>query len=1343
MQTTRTTAGTTRALTWGKRVLATTLTLAMATAALPAAALTALVQAGPTIAWADGTIPVSYYVHDGGNDYSSYSTETAKVNPGETVIIGTLSANGLMYVPTRYIVRRNNNTLDSHDIASDYTITIPNDAEENGDITEVQVLFDRASLDYTITWQNYDGTVLATTPAAAGDIPSYSGATPTRASTDDYAYTFAGWYKADDDDKTVLSSFPAVAGNVTYVASYEKLDRYVIRWVIANKQVVACKVTAGETPVYPYSKPVYSAGGYAYEFVGWTSEEDSETILTVLPAATGDTTYYAKFVATSDSVYSIIWHSYTNDVLYMVDNYKLDYPIPEYEPPLTANAVPDGTDEYSYKITGWKAEMDGQSIPVTGYTTKVRDVVDLADNSNTIHLYPEYMRVVNKYTVTWVDSDGETVLQLDGTSTDSDGNEVDNRVEWGQTPTWKADTVPTKLATDQYVYTFAGWVDITNGVPEEITDDLILKSLPEVTHDVTYMAYYTATLQHYTITWLNSNDTLLGTTSVAYGEVPVYPGSEPTYPETTETTYHFYLWRDYNGKEPQPVTGSATYWAYYSTEPRKYTITWVLNNGTPSFSESFSYGDIPVYDYPNPVKSPSENVTYVFAGWEPELSAVTGDAQYVAKYLESPRMYTVTWANWDGTVLATQEYEYWAVPTYDDTVLGMPTKEATIEDGNPTGWAFVGWSPTIGHITQDTTYTAMYTAFGTTATIVWLDADGNEFARDYRDGGTYDYVDNACPSGVPSKAADDGATYRFVSWALDMDRSDSDAGMFVFTPQFEAEPKIFVVQWYDEGADPEVDEPIASAEYKKDEMPYFAGTYPTKEGDEQYHYDFSGWVGENGGNVVPVVGGDTEVPVRYFATYERVLNTYTIRWCNDDGTLIYDAIYDYGVEPSYNATAPTKEATAQFTYVFAGWDHEIAPATADTTYTAIYRQGTNAYLITWQDEDGTEVASRFVQYGESPVYQGEVLSKASTEQYNYTFSGWTPTPVAVTGEATYRAVYTAAEHTYTITWADDHGNVLDQSEVTKGTVPSYPVGVPTKTGDVQYSYTFAGWAPTPVAATEDTTYTATFNATTNRYVVTWIDQDVTTSQAVEFGTVPSQDAIGMTGYRFDGWSPEVTAVTGDVTYTAQYSRNPTTVVDTANTGTGGSGSGVNTNTDNSGTNSGSGSTDNSGTSGNETETGETTSGGTTGILTGYDAPVTLNADGTPATAVAGLPENVDTSLPATNNGPTTSTTSATLPTGNVDAAAAFTNFVANAVENAPEEVADTAEQVGQVLETIAGNANPLAAAASTGTTTAAAEAAADAAVQRVSSAPAVVALLCAGVSGALFLVARHLLKEDE
>lgn len=69
----------------------------------------------------------------------------------------------------------------------------------------------------------------------------------------------------------------------------------------------------------------------------------------------------------------------------------------------------------------------------------------------------------------------------------------------------------------------------------------------------------------------------------------------------------------------------------------------------------------------------------------------------------------------------------------------------------------------------------------------------------------------------------------------------------------------------------------------------------------------------------------------------------------------------------------------------------------------------DTYTITWMNDDGTQLAVTEVAEGETPIYPGETPTKEMDTAYIYTFYGWDPEPIPAVADATYTAVYSAAE----------------------------------------------------------------------------------------------------------------------------------------------------------------------------------------------------------------------------------------------------------------------------------------------------------------------------------------------
>lgn len=117
---------------------------------------------------------------------------------------------------------------------------------------------------------------------------------------------------------------------------------------------------------------------------------------------------------------------------------------------------------------------------------------------------------------------------------------------------------------------------------------------------------------------------------------------------------------------------------------------------------------------------------------------------------------------------------------------------------------------------------------------------------------------------------------------------------------------------------------------------------------------------------------------------------------------------------------PTKASTAQYHYTYSGWsrtnggaasDTALSSVTANRTVYAAFTSSVRSYTITYYDSDGTTVlTTQTLNYGVTPSY--------TPKKDGYIFDGWTVTPVAVTGNASYTAKWSVAPAFSTMTWAE-------------------------------------------------------------------------------------------------------------------------------------------------------------------------------------------------------------------------------------------------------------------------------------------------------------------------------------
>ena len=473
---------------------------------------------------------------------------------------------------------------------------------------------------------------------------------------------------------------------------------------------------------------------------------------------------------------------------------------------------------------------------------------------------------------------------------------------------------------------------------------------------------------------------------------------------------------------------------------------------------------------------------------------------------DHPHDYTIRFENEDGTLLASQQVAVGQIPSYDET----PIKVAD----NEHEYTFTGWSPAVVEVTGDATYTAIYTATLRKYQITWLNDDNTQIDQTEVEYGVVPTHAN------PTKENTAEYTYEFTGWDV---TPVAVTGTATYKATFSATLRKYMITWLNDD-----DTQIDQTEVEYGVVPTHAN--PTKENTAEYSYEFTGWDVEP----VAVTGVAT-----YKATFSVTKNKYQITWLNDDNTQIDQTEVEYGIVPTH--ANPTKENTPEYSYEFTGWDVEPVAVTGVATYKATFSATKNKYQITWLMDDGSVIDQAEVEYGSTPAHAN--INKESTAKYTYTFKGWSPAVSSVTGEASYIAQFDSVINKYTVTFYFEDGvTVIKSTEMAYGEVPSIDI-TPSRVAEEHYYYVFAGWSPELTEVMSDASYTAIFNKKPKEYEILFKDWNGTQllKANVAYGTMP--EYTGATperrgnahySYTFTGWSPELTEVTGNATYTAVY-----------------------------------------------------------------------------------------------------------------------------------------------------------------------------------------------------------------
>ncbi len=441
-------------------------------------------------------------------------------------------------------------------------------------------------------------------------------------STTKTGYTFGGWY-TDSNLTTPFNSSSIITSDITLYAKWNIRTFYI--YFNGNG------ATSGNTSAQLFEWGVeqnLTASSYlktGYDFAGWnTSSNGSGDAYSneELTSFERTSNLYYLYAQWELSSYDIVFDS--NSGTGTMENQSFEY---------TTSADLENVTftKTGYTFVEWNTESDGSG---TSYSNQAEFTMPLDGDT----LYAQWQ--INTYTIKFIDYDG-TVLQTADYDYNADLS--------GVTPP----TDPTRIG-----YTFNGWDDI---VPATMTSN-----------NITITALYT--IDQYTVEFVDYDGTVLQTANYDYNADlnGVTPPTDPT-----RIGYTFSGWDDV-----APATmglENITITALYTIN--QYTIEFLDHDGTVLQSSTHDFGSsltsltLPI----DPTR-----IGYTFSGWDTTVPTTMPSNNVIITAEYSVNGFTLSFVDYDGTVLQTENYDYNA----DLSGVTPPTVSRT-------GYTFDGWDITV------------------------------------------------------------------------------------------------------------------------------------------------------------------------------------------------------------------------------------------------------------------------------------------------------------------------------------------------------------------------------------------------------------------------------------------------------------------------------------------------------------------------------------------------------------------------------------------------------------------------------------------------------------------------
>lgn len=513
---------------------------------------------------------------------------------------------------------------------------------------------------------------------------------------------------------------------------------------------------------------------------------------------------------------------------------------------------------------------------------------------------------------------------------------------------------------------------------------------------------------------------------------------------------------------------------------------------------------------------------YTFDKWDKSFSNVQGDLVVKAIYI-------VTFLDYDGTVLATEEVNY---------------KESATAPIDPVreGYDFTGWSHSFDEVTSNLVITAKYkikeftvsfvdsnyeligevqtVKFGGSATaptapelvghkfskwdnsfinvtsnltikalydinkyeVIFLDYDGTLIEKQ-----VVDYMTSAVAPSNPTRVG-----YNFITWNSSFENITSD---LIVIAQYKI--RQFTVVFVDS-----TDTPIGNPQTIN-----YGGTAVAPDAPKLEGKTFKKW-DKSFTNVI------NNLTVK--AIYE--VTTYVVTFLKYDGTVYARQVIEH------NKNAVTPSVRNRPGYDFIGWTGSYENVTSDLIIIPIYK--VKEFTVTFVDSTDSPIGKvQHVKYGESAIAPQAPKVECKT------FKMWDKKFDVVTYDITVKAIYDIA--TYVVKFLKYDGS-LYATQTIKHNGTAITPSVPFRDG-----YDFVGWNGSYENVTSDLILLPIYKE--QEFKVTFVDSKdapIGNPQTVKYGqSAIAPNAPILEGHQFSKWNVPFNSIKGDLTVKAVYTIN--------------------------------------------------------------------------------------------------------------------------------------------------------------------------------------------------------------